>query len=188
MSDAPKKTCQGCGGQITTEQIAGKQAGLIQGVLLCPNCVAEKRRQAMEAHAATQRAAAAPPAAQAVNLVAKPAQALVDEAEVAISLIDEDEMPTSESRMIRSFAAGSTLGGGHQDAKLKRPLGGPTDTATRIRTFHAKLTDAGLANLDDIVNEWIDNNPGVYIKSNSTSIGTFESKKKEPHLFVTIFY
>ncbi len=188
MSDAPKKTCQGCGGVITSEQIAGKQAGLIQGVLLCPNCVAEKRRQAMAAQATTQRAVAAPPAAQAANLVAKPAPSLVDEAEVAISLIDEDEMPTSESRMIRSFAAGSTLGGSHHDQSFKRPLGGAADTATRIRTFHAKLTDAGLANLDEIVNQWIDNNPGVFIKSNSTTIGTFESKKKEPHLFVTIFY
>ncbi|MFH1417053.1 MAG: hypothetical protein ABII12_02030 [Planctomycetota bacterium] len=188
MSEAPKKTCQGCGGEITAEQIAGRQAGLIQGVLLCPNCVAEKRRKAMEVHTATQRAVAAPPAAQAVSAGTRPARPPIDEADVAISLIDDDEMPTSESRMIRSFAAGSTLGGTHQDQKLKRPLGGPTDAATRIRTFHAKLTDAGLANLDDIINEWIDANPGVFIKSTSTSVGIFESKKKEPHLFVTIFY
>lgn len=174
MAEAPKRTCQNCQSEITADQIAKRQAGLIQGVLLCANCVAEKRRQAM----AAQQKTAAPPAA------APP----VDEADIAISLIDEDEMPTSQSRVIRSFATRSTLGGARSDDKLKRALGGPQDAATRCRTFHSKLTDAGLANMDELINDWLDKNEGVYIKNVTSSIGIFEAKTKEPHIFICVFY
>jgi hypothetical protein len=171
MNDVAKRTCQGCSAEITAEQIAQRQAGLIQGVLLCPKCVAEKRRRA-----AQQAQAARPPAAP------------VDEADIAISLIDDDEMPTSESRVIRSFASKSTLGGAHHDDKLKRPLGGPRDAASRVRTFHAKLTEAGLANMDEQINEWLDTHPDIYIKTVTSSIGIFEAKTKEPHLFLCLFH
>jgi hypothetical protein len=183
MNDTAKRTCQSCGAEITTEQISQRQAGLVQGVLLCPNCVAEKRRAAIQ-QAQKKAAATAPPASPAPRAAAAP----VDEADIAISLIDDDEMPTSESRVIRSFAKGSTLGGKHTDDKLKRPLGGPRDAATRIRTWHAKLTDAGLANMDELINEWLDSHPDIFIKTVTSSIGIFESKTKEPHLFVCVFY
>ncbi|HVP09605.1 MAG TPA: hypothetical protein VMV94_00265 [Phycisphaerae bacterium] len=182
MNDVAKRTCQGCNAEITAEQIAQRQAGLVQGVLLCPNCVAEKRRAAM------QQAAAAKKAAPAANPAPRATAAPVDEADIAISLIDDDEMPTSQSREIRSFAKGSTLGGKHHDDKLTRPLGGPRDAASRIRTFHSKLTDAGLANMDDTINEWLDSHPEIFIKTVTSSIGIFESKTKEPHLFVCVFY
>ncbi len=175
MAEAPKRVCQNCQSEITADQIAKRQAGLIQGVLLCANCVAEKRQQAM---AAAQQKAAAQPAVSAP----------VDEADVAISLIDEDEMATSESRVIRSFASRSTLGGARRDDKLRRPLGGPQDAATRCRTFHSKLTDAGLANMDELINDWLDKNEGVYIKNVTSSIGIFEAKTKEPHIFICVFY
>jgi hypothetical protein len=185
MNDTAKRTCQSCSAEITAEQIAQKQAGLVQGVLLCPNCVAEKRRAAMQqAQSAAMKKAGTPPAASAPRAAAQP----VDEADIAISLIDDDEMPTSESRVIRSFSKGSTLGGKHHEDKLKRPLGGPRDAASRIRTFHSKLTDAGLANMDDVINEWLDSHPEIFIKTVTSSIGIFESKTKEPHIFVCVFY
>ena len=180
MNDTAKRTCQSCSAEITAEQISQRQAGLIQGVLLCPNCVAEKRRAAMQqAQAAAQKKAAVAP---------QPAAQPVDEADIAISLIDDDEMPTSQSREIRSFAKGSTLAAKHHEEKLKRPLGGARDAASRIRTFHSKLTDPGLANMDDSINEWLDSNPQIFIKTVTSSIGIFESKVKEPHLFVCVFY
>lgn len=185
MNDVAKRMCQTCNAEITAEQIAQRQAGLIQGVLLCPKCVAEKRRQAVQqAQIAAQKKGEGQPAAAAPRPPAQP----VDEADIAISLIDDDEMPTSESRVIRSFAARSTLGSAHHDEKLKRPLGGPRDAASRIRTFHSKLTDPGLANMDDQINEWLDLHPDIYIKTVTSSIGIFESKTKEPHLFVCVFY
>jgi hypothetical protein len=182
MNEAGNKTCQGCGAEITAEQIAQRQAGLVQGVLLCPQCVAQKRQQAMQAaQQAAAQSAPPPPPATAVK-------AQEDEADVAIALVDDDEMVSSTSREIRSFAAGSTLGGAHHDDKLKRPLASSTEAATRARTFHAKLTDAGLAHLDDTMNEWLDSNDQIYIKSVTSSIGMFEAKKKEPHIFITVFY
>jgi hypothetical protein len=185
MNDVAKRTCQGCSAEITAEQIAQRQAGLIQGVLLCPKCVGEKRRQAVQqAQAAAQKKGNGLSAAPASRPSAPP----VDEADIAISLIDDDEMPTSESRVIRSFAAKSTLGGAHHDDKFKRPLGGPRDAASRVRTFHAKLTEAGLANMDEQINEWLDTHPDIYIKTVTSSIGIFESKTKEPHLFVCLFH
>ncbi len=184
MADSANKICQGCGAAITAEQIAQRKAGLIQGVLLCPACVDKKRQQAIAAQSAAK---ATGHVKHATAVPAKKAE-VTDEADIAISLVDDDEMPTSESRMIRSFAKGSTLGGAHHDQNLRRALTGPTEAATRARTFHGKLTDAGLAHLDDTMNEWLDKNDDIYIKSVTSSIGVFESKTKEPHLFITVFY
>lgn len=165
MSDVAAKTCEGCGEGITSEQIVNRQAGLVHGVLLCPACVEKKRREAME----MQRAAAA--------------------AEEKLTLEGSDESAAGpSSNKIRSFAAGSTLAGAHHDAKLKRKISGATEAATRIRTFHSKLTPAALAHMDDQINEWIDANPDVYIKSVNTTVGPFEAKHVEHHLIVTVFY
>jgi hypothetical protein len=183
MTQAAKKTCEVCGDDIAPEAIIQRKAGLVQGKLLCPNCVELKRRVAMQARAA-------PTQSSSVSSVSSPpaASASTNDDDELVSLVTDDEMPSSKSQMIRSFATGSTLGGAHHDESLKRPIGGPQDAATRVRTFHCKLTDAGLANLDDIINEWLDSHPEIYIKSVTSSIGTFESKKKEPHLFICLFY
>lgn len=186
MNQPEDKRCEKCGAGITAKHIIQRKAGLVQGVLLCPSCVEMKRRVALQARAAANQDSAAPPAAQPVTTAA-PAPAKDEEDEV-ISLVSDDEMPTSKSQMIRSFAEGSTLGGAHHEDKLKRPIGGPRDAATRVRTFHCKLTDAGLANMDDLVNEWLDSHPDIYVKTVTSSIGVFESKTKEPHMFVAIFY
>lgn len=187
MNQAGNKRCHGCGGEITPTEIIERKAGLVQGVLLCPQCVEEKRRGLAQARAA---GGAPPPSAQPVppsaQPVAAPAGRVEDE---VISLISDDEMPTGKSQMIRSFAEGSTLGGAHHDEKLKRPLAGPEQGATRTRTFHSKLTDAGLANMDETINDWLDNHPEIFIKNAATSIDIFEGGKvKERHLFITVFY
>lgn len=199
MNQTGNKRCHGCGGEITPAQILERKAGLIQGVLLCPECVEDKRREAMAARAAAAAPAAvgegqppaadpAPPAVQAVAVPAAAPAAAPEEDEV-ISLVGDDEMPTSRSQKIRSFSEGSTLGGAHHDEKLKRSLAGATEGATRIRTFHCKLTDAGLANMDDIINDWLDTHPDIFIKSVTSSIGIFEGGKvKEAHLFICCFY
>ena len=192
MNQPGNKRCHGCGGEITPAQIAERKAGLVQGVLLCPECVEEKRRAAMQTRASGQTAAAegdaAPPAVQAVAIpAAAPAQG--DDQDEVISLVSDDEMPTSKSQRIRSFAEGSTLGGAHHEEKLHRSLAGAQEGATRIRTFHCKLTDAGLANMDDTINEWLDTHQDIFIKSCTTSIGIFEGGKvKEAHLFICMFY
>lgn len=194
------KRCHGCGGEITPTQIAERKAGLVQGVLLCPECVEMKRREVMQARAAAPAGTAstdptlpppvqaAPASVQATAILAGSTPAAPNEEE-SISLVSDDEMPTSRSQRIRTFSEGSTLSGAHHESRLKRPLSGPQDGATRCRTFHAKLTDAGLANMDDVINEWLDNHPDVFIKSATSSIGLFEGGKvKETHIFINLFY
>ncbi len=170
MTEVAEKTCEGCGAVITPQEIMQRQAGLVQGVLLCPECVAKKRQQVMEA----QRLAAA--------------AAPKDISEEKISLDGNlDEAPTGPTK-IRSFASGSTLAGAHHDADLKRGVSASSDPPTRIRTFHSKLTPAALAHMDDLINEWIDAHPEIHIKLVATTVGPFEAKHVEQHLIVNIFY
>jgi hypothetical protein len=179
---ATNKTCERCGGDITTEQIVAKQAGLVNGVLLCPGCVEEKRKELI----AAQQAAHAAAQAAVAQVGSKPPGDITDE---KISLIDEEEVPKGrDAPKIRSFAAGSTLAGAHHDAHLKRSITSMSDPPTRIRTFHSKLTPAALAHMDDLINEWIDANPTMCIKLVTTSVGPFEAKHVEQHLIVNVFY
>ncbi len=176
MSDVvTSRVCQQCNGEISTEQIVNKSAGLVQGVLLCPECVEAKRKELIEAHKAA--AAALPP---------PPTRDITDE---KLDLIDELEMPKGrEAPKIMSFAQGSSLGGAHHESELKRKLGGMSEPATRCRTFHSKLTPGALAHMDDLINQFLDQNPGTYVKLASTTVGMFEAKHPEPHLIMTILY
>lgn len=172
MPDSAVKICEGCKAEITNEQIQQRQAGLVYGVLLCPQCIEKKKKEAQEAQQRAMAAAAAPK----------------DITEEKITLDGDLEAPAVGPSKIRSFAAGSTLGGAHHDANLHRDLTGPTDPPTRCRTFHSKLTPGALAHMDDLINEWIDSNPGIFIKHVNTTVGPFEAKHVEQHLIVTIFY
>ena len=171
MTEAATKSCEGCGGAISHDQIVNRHAGLVHGVLLCPACVQKKRDEAI----AAQKAAAA----------ARPATDVADE---KIALDEDLESPAKGPSKIRSFAQGSTLAGAHHESDLKRPVSATNEPPTRIRTFHSKLTPAALAHMDDLINEWIDADPDVYIKNVTTMVGPFEAKHVEQHLIVTIFY
>jgi hypothetical protein len=70
----------------------------------------------------------------------------------------------------------------------RRPLRPTAATATRCKTFHAKLNDASLSNLGDQISEWVDSQDDVEIKFASTAVGVVEGKHPDPHLIVTIFY
>lgn len=179
MTDTAVRICEGCKAEITNEQILQRQAGLVFGVLLCPQCIEQKKREAMEAQQRAASAPAAPPAA--------PAKDLTDE-KLTLDGEEETEAKPKGPSKIRSFAAGSTLGGAHHDANLHRALTGPADPPTRCRTFHSKLTPGALAHMDDLINEWLDSDANIFIKHVNTTVGPFEAKHVEQHLIVTIFY
>ncbi len=201
------KTCEGCNGQITPNQILARQAGLVGGILLCPECIARKREELMRARSAQAHAGAThgEPSSRvgtsdslhaASNDDDNGSQGTVyfppekkgkDEAEESLSLID-DGVEDRPHHQIRSFSEASTLAGVHRDANFKRAIAPPEQGATRCRTFHGKLTAAGLAHMDEQINEWIDGHPDIYIKTSSSTVGIFEGKTKEPHLLVTLFY
>lgn len=162
------RTCQECGGEITAEQISAREAGLIKGVLMCPMCVAAVRQAAADA-----------------RLAAAAQNAPVEDE--TISLVGAEEVSSGPSK-IHSFATGSTLTGEHHDEKLTRPLTGPKDAPTRCRTFHSKLNDSSIAYMDEQINNWIDSDERIFVKTVSTTVGVFEGKHPEPNLIVTVFY
>lgn len=205
MSANQPRHCQVCNSGISNEDILERRAGLVAGVLLCNACV-DKKRQEIQAQAmATGHTMAESPAAaaHAVQTVAQhvdvgSTQGGVyippvhdgehDIADETVALIDDDGQRVAGSTMIRSFATGSTLAGAHDDARYKRPLAAPNLPSVRVRTFHGKLTEAGVAHMDEQINEWLEANPEIFIKNSTSSIGMFEGKSKEPHLVLTLFY
>lgn len=195
MPHQAKKTCETCGTEITPEQIVHREAGLVGGVLLCPACVNHKREELLHArHAAAHSAA---PAAGADSETIGESQGSVylppdkkgpDGADEPLSLVSEEEVPASGSSKIRTFVRGDSFADAHAGENFNRPLAGMNEPATRCRTFHGKLTQPGLAHMDDQINEWLDSHPDLYIKSCASTVGIFEGKTKEPHLLVTMFY
>ena len=202
MSATQQRHCQVCQSEISNDDIVERRAGLVAGVLLCHVCV-EKKRQEIQAQAVA--AGQAPAAAPVAHHAAAPSHSEVgttqggvyipafhegekDIADEPVSLIDDEPGRVAGSSMIRSFATGSTLAGSHDDSRYKRPLAAANLPATRVRTFHGKLTEAGVAHMDELINEWLETHPDVFIKSSTSSIGMFEGKSKEPHLVLTLFY
>ena len=194
MPHGSQKTCNQCGGAITSEQIVHKEAGLVGGVLLCPNCVAKKRRELQEARQVAEHAGLANESGSSADLGESVGGVYLpkikegpDEADETLTLVDEEEMGHSATTQIRSFTT-SSLGGEYRETGYKRPLAGQDEPATRCRTFHGKLTQPGLSHMDETVNEWLDAHPEIFVKSSTTAVGTFEGKTKEPHMLLTIFY
>ena len=86
---------------------------------------------------------------------------------------------------IRSFEQESSLG---HKSSLKRAMIKTGNGATRVRTFHIRLSDNAMNYLDDQINEWIDQHEDIEIKFVSTTVGIVEGKKAEPHLIVSVWY
>lgn len=70
----------------------------------------------------------------------------------------------------------------------RRPVLTDGASATRCRTFHCRLSDAGFANMNAQIDEWIDAHDEVQIKFAASSVGVIEGKHTESHLIVTLFY
>ena len=106
-----------------------------------------------------------------------------------------------------SVSAGSTAGGSVQGfanpSKIKVNTGGDKHTYTkfkrqshvsgtgacRCRSFHGRLSDDGLAFMDDKINEWLDNHPDVEVKFTNCFVGPLEGKVTgEQGLIVVLWY
>lgn len=200
MSTSQARHCQVCQSAISNEDIVERRAGLVAGVLLCHGCVEKKRvefqAQAQAAQAAAPVAHAAPAAHRESEVGSTQGGVYIpafhegerDIADEPVALIDESSDRVAGTSLIRSFSTGSTLAGAHDESKYKRPLAGPNQPAVRVRTFHGKLTEAGMAHMDEQINDWLESHPEVFIKNSTSSIGMFEGKTKEPHLVLTLFY
>lgn len=152
-------TCADCGASIYREHIHRRLAGRWAGGLYCGHCLAAR---------------------QGPN---------VGEDMASLSLADESE---SGDRNQRSSIMGgsavlsdSTAG---EVIAFKRPLNTTGQAATRVRTFHARLTEGAMRHLDRQINAWVDSNPDVEIKFATTTVAPWEGKQAESHLILTVFY
>ena len=83
----------------------------------------------------------------------------------------------------------NTGGDKHTYTRWKRDIAPTGHGATRVRTFHGRLSDDGLAYTDDKINEWLDNHPEVEIKHVNCLVGPLEGKVTgEQGLIVVIWY
>ena len=176
MSGEQKKvrTCEQCGATIEREQFINHSAARYKGKLLCPECV-----QAVKAKILAARQAEQGPGASAD----------ADDAPIALVELDEAEAPAAGGRsdQIGGFTGGD-MTTREREQQLKRPLLKNTQSATRCRTFHCKLTDASFQNLNEQINEWVDDREDVEIKFAISNVGVVEGKHADAHLIVTIFY
>ena len=73
--------------------------------------------------------------------------------------------------------------------EFKRALIHKETGATRMRTFHVRLSETAMIFLDDHVNEWLDSNPEIEIKFCNATIGVFEGKRgSENQLILNVWY
>ena len=91
----------------------------------------------------------------------------------------------SPASKIKFYAGGDK----HTYTKFKREPHSSIMGATRVRSFHGRLSDDGLAYTDDKINEWLDNHPEVEIKHVNCLVGPLEGKVTgEQGLIVVIWY
>jgi hypothetical protein len=103
----------------------------------------------------------------------------------AIALIEDGEDAVTLHKKIKAFGPDA----GVQKHDWKRALtphaqGGPT----RVRTFHAKLSDQGLEHLDNLINHFLDDHPEVDVKNITSNVGMFDGKFKDFALIINVWY
>ena len=117
--------------------------------------------------------------------------------------LDDDDAPAAGAGSSPAAQSGVAIGQISPTSKIKVNTGGDKHTytrfkrdvaptghgATRVRTFHGRLSDDGLAYTDDKINEWLDNHPEIQVKHVNCFTGPLEGKVTgEQGLIVVIWY
>src|SRR5688500_18261057 len=76
----------------------------------------------------------------------------------------------------------------HHRTEFKRPTSVSGTGACRVRSFHGRLSDEGMAFMDDKINEWLDAHPDIEVKLVTTTVGMYDGKIKEEALVVNVWY
>ena len=74
----------------------------------------------------------------------------------------------------------------HEDNWTRTPNTTGTG-AIHVKSFHCRLSEEGLAFLDQAINEWLDAHPQYEVKFVQTSIGEWKSKTSEQNLIVQVW-
>jgi len=159
--------CESCGATVYREHLDSGIARYEGGKLLCSVCVAEYERS---------HDAAGSGVAQ----------------ELAPIEFEDDELggsqPMSSTRIHSVSVATLGQGVGWDDNRFKRSLRPDSVGATRMRTFHCRLSDGAIDFMQSQINEWLDSSDKLVVKFVSANIGLFEGKHTEPNLILTVFY
>lgn len=75
-----------------------------------------------------------------------------------------------------------------QVAKKPAPKVVSSARISGVRTFFTKLHPGAIEFLDEQINTWLKQNPGISIKRTNVTTGDIQSKKTEPNIIVTIWY
>ncbi len=207
MADTEVKSCEECGANIYPEHVRTHKAGVWGGKLLCamcyrghqqsqvtidpnefanPSAVAASRP--MEEHRGAPPALLAQPAPTGPTGIAQAAPPPVEAAPILMDQPIAEDAPAKSAHKITTFASGGLGAGMTEHHAYKRHLNRDNKGSLRCRIFHAKLTDAALKFMEDQINDWVDQNPEIEIKSSTTQVGIVEGKTSEPHLIITVFY
>lgn len=154
--------CKECGATVYREHLDSGIARYEDGKLLCAHCVTELENSRDNNTA--------------------------PEAYEPIVFDDEEPDPMSQSRIHGATSHGMATAGSWDDTKFRRPLRPDKPGSTRCRVFHCKLSEGALDFMLAQINEWLDGNDQVVVKSMNSSIGPFEGKHTEQHLIITVFY
>ncbi len=186
------QTCEACGAVVHAEHIDQGRAGRWAGQLLCPACYAEKR-SAIEGVGAAPAAPAAGPSLDSGPVAVEPVADTPDPADEPISLVesDDDGGRTSGreqvSTKIRNISQASSGAVRHREDFNRQPAVTGAGIC-RVRTFHAKIQQESLDFMDNVINEWLDENPDIEVKHVTATIGTLAGKHPEPNLILNIWY
>lgn len=179
------RACDQCGAIIRREEFKNRTAVRYKGKLLCPECV----RTLMAKAAAKKSDVPTEGQGAPVGHQVEPVEGQPKPDDVPIALVGDDEVETAEgpSSQIHRFSGGE-MTVQRTEQQYRRPLLKNTQSATRCRTFHCKMTDASFKNLNEQINEWVDENENLEIKFVVSNIGVVEGKHADPHLVITVFY
>jgi hypothetical protein len=63
-----------------------------------------------------------------------------------------------------------------------------SERITGVKTFFTKLHAGAITFLEEQINSWLKDNPGVVIKDTNAVTGMLIGKKTEPNIIITIWY
>ena len=62
------------------------------------------------------------------------------------------------------------------------------DRITGMKTFFAKLHAGSLTFLEEQIQGWLKENPGITIKTTNVTVGEVQAKTSEPNLIIVVWY
>jgi len=102
--------------------------------------------------------------------------------------LDDDAGRASVSRSPLSLG-GSNMAEAAKPV-VKKAAGAITSSnrITGVKTFFTKLHPGAMDFLDEQINKWLKDNPGIVIKQTNTTTGEVQAKKSEPNIIITVWY